>query len=74
MKPIEPLTGLRAPRPRLAAPKRRLVAQARAHLGELEPWFAKLRQDAQANGLDNDAIHQRITRYLAEHQRRDEKQ
>ena len=51
-----------APRPRRAAPKRRVV-RARVPLGELEPWFAQLRQEAQANGLDNDAIHQRIHRF-----------
>ena len=51
-----------APRPRRAAPKCRSAVRARVPLGELEPWFAQLRQDVQANGLDNDAIHQRIAR------------
>ena len=59
------------PRPRHAAPKRRLVARARVFVEELEPWFAPLRQDTQTHGLDNDAIHQRFTRFLAERQRRE---
>ena len=49
------------PRPRRVVPKRRLVAQARVPLRELEPWFAQLRRDTQAQGRDEDTIHQRMT-------------
>ena len=56
-------------RPRRAAPKRRVIAQARVPVGELEHWFAQLRNDAQNNVLDHEVIHQRITRFLAEYQR-----
>ena len=38
---------------------------------ELEPWFAQLQRDTQAQGLGEEAIHQRIARFLAEHQRRE---
>ena len=58
-------------RPRHAAPRHRMTAQARVPVGELEPQFAQLRNDAQNNGLDNEAIHQRITRFLAEYQNRE---
>ena len=53
-------------RPRRAASRRRLVARARVPLRELEPWFAQLRRDTQAQGLDEETIHQIITRFLAE--------
>ena len=54
-----------------AAPKRRLIAQARVPLRELEPWIAQLQRDTQAQGSDEQTIHQRITRFLAEHQRQE---
>ena len=44
-------------RPRRAAPKRRMIAQAKVRIGELERWFTQLRNDAQTHGLDNEAIH-----------------
>ena len=46
----QPTTDGRSRR-RRAAPKRRLAAQARVPLRELEPWFAELRQDTQTQGL-----------------------
>ena len=54
-----------------AAPKRRLVAQTRVPLRELEPWFAQLQRDTQVQGLDEETIHQSIAGFLAEHQRRE---
>ena len=59
------------PKPRRAAPKRLLVARARVLLRELEPWFAQLRRESQAQGLDEDTIHQRMTSVLAEYWRRE---
>ena len=56
-------------RPRRAAPKRRMIAQTRVPVGELEQWFAQLRNDVQNSGLDRKVVHQRITLFLAEYQR-----
>ena len=51
--------------------RRNFVLFGQELFGELKPWFAQFRQEAQANGLDYDAIHQRIHRFMAEHQRRE---
>ena len=48
-----------------------MVAQARVPVGELEQWFNQLREDVQSRGLNGEVIHQRITRFLAEHQMRE---
>ena len=42
--------------------------KARIPLQELEPWIRQLPQDAETQGLDETTIHQRITRFMAEHQ------
>ena len=57
-------------RPRPAAP-RRMVTQARAPLEELDQWITQLRSDVQNRGLNNEAFRQRVTQFLAEHQRRE---
>ena len=57
-------------RPRPAVP-RRMVMQARVPLGELDQRVNQLRNDVQNRGLDNNAFHQRVTQFLAEHQRRE---
>ena len=57
-------------RPRRAAPKR-AVTQARAGVGELGRSLSRLWNGAQDCGLDNEAIQQRIPRFLLEHQRRE---
>ena len=58
-------------RPRRAAPKRRMIAQARVPVEELEQLFAQLRNDVQKSGLDREVVHKRITQFLAECQRRE---
>ena len=57
-------------RPRATTP-RCMVMQARVPLGELDQWINQLRHDVQTHGLDNDSLHQRVTRFLTEHQRRE---
>ena len=52
-------------RPRRAAPKGRVIAQARIPVGELEQWFAYFCNDVQNSGLDSEVVHQRITQFLA---------
>ena len=63
--------GLVDGRPRHAAPKRCMIAQARVPVGELEEWFTQLHRDAQNNGINHEVTHQRITQFLAGHQRRE---
>ena len=47
------------------------VAQARVCVGDLEQFFTQLRNDVQNNGLDQGAIHQRLTQFVTEDQRRE---
>ena len=55
------------PPPRRAAPRRRTVAQTLFHVGDLEQSFTQLRNIVQNNGLDQGAIHQRLTQFLTEY-------
>ena len=48
-----------------------MAMQARVPLGELDQWVTQLRKDVQNRGLNNEAFHQRVTQFLAEHQRRE---
>ena len=50
------------PRP---APPRCMAMQARVPLRELDQWITQLQNDVQNRGLDNDAFHQRVTKFLA---------
>ena len=65
------LDGRQRPTAQRRAARNRIFMQARVPLGELDQWVNQLRNDVQNCGLDNEAIHQRITRLLAEHQRRE---
>ena len=64
---IDRMVGDR-PRP---APPRRGVIRARVLVQELDQWSNQLRHEVQTRGLDRDAFHQRVTRFLEEHQRRE---
>ena len=65
------------PRTRRTAQQRRAAAKARALNGtplRHEPGLEQLQRDTQSQGPDENTIHQRITRFLAEHQRREANQ
>ena len=63
------------PRTRRTAQQRRAAAKARAFnrvaLREHAPGLNQLQQDTQSQGPDENTTHQRITRFLAEYQRRE---